>query len=285
MSYVHRVQRVTDHVRRNLAGDLSLEALAKVAYFSPFHFHRIFKAATGETVAQFTRRARLERAAQLMMAAPSRELGSIGLEVGFASQSDFSRAFKRLYGVPPSAWDRRSRLDESRIPPPDRPPDTSPFEVKVQRHPAVRLAYIRMNTPFIGQPLRDGYAKLTAWLDARGFDWRSSALVGLGWGNHETTPLDQVMFDFGFAVPPEIEPEGEIGIHEHPELLAVDVRCRGGLPRIALAWDYLYEQWLPHSKYEPDDYPGMKRFHRRPDELGWREYDLDCSVALRPLAP
>ena len=87
-----------DYVRSNLAGDLSLEQLARVAYFSPFHFHRIFKVTTGETLASFTRRARLERAAYLMKASPKRELGSIALEVGFSCQSDFSRAFRRLYG-------------------------------------------------------------------------------------------------------------------------------------------------------------------------------------------
>ena len=82
-----------DYVRRNLDSDLSLDELAKVAYFSPYHFHRIFKATTGETLVQFTQRARLERAAYLMKASPERELGSIALEVGFSAQSDFSRVF------------------------------------------------------------------------------------------------------------------------------------------------------------------------------------------------
>ena len=281
--YTDRVNRVADHVRRNLAGDLSLETLAKVAYFSPFHFHRIFKTTTGETLAQFTRRARLERAAYLMMASPDRELGSIAHEVGFAGQSDFSRAFKRLYGIAPSTWDRTSRLDASEIPEGPAPANGEPFAVKLQRHPACRIAYIRMQTPFLGQPLRDGYAKLTGWLDARGFDWRASKLLGIGWGNYETTPIDQVQFDFGFVVPPEFKTEGEIGIQEYPELLAADVHCQGGLPRIAAAWDHLYEEWFPQSRYEPEDQPGIKRFHRRPDELGWNAYDLDCSIAVRPL--
>lgn len=80
MSYSRRVNRVVDYVRNHLDQDLSLETLARVAHFSPYHFHRIFKTTTGETLVQFSQRARLERAAYLMKASPERELGSIALE-------------------------------------------------------------------------------------------------------------------------------------------------------------------------------------------------------------
>jgi YesN/AraC family two-component response regulator len=43
---------------------VKLEQLAKVACFSEFHFHRIFRAVAGETVANFTNRLRLEKAAR-----------------------------------------------------------------------------------------------------------------------------------------------------------------------------------------------------------------------------
>jgi AraC family transcriptional regulator len=62
--YTARINRVLDHVHENLDGDLSLRALARVARFSPHHFHRIFSALVGETCHQFVRRVRLERAAQ-----------------------------------------------------------------------------------------------------------------------------------------------------------------------------------------------------------------------------
>ena len=58
-----RVNRVIFHVERHLGEPLHLEELARVACFSPFHFHRIFAAFTGEPLAAFIRRLRLERAA------------------------------------------------------------------------------------------------------------------------------------------------------------------------------------------------------------------------------
>lgn len=296
--YARRVHRVMDYVRTHLADTLSLDDLARIAHFSPFHFHRIFKATTGQTLTAFVQRARLERATYLMKASPDRPLGSIALEVGFSAQSDFSRVFRRHFNMPPSAWDRKSRLHAPLTPDYDQALQharaSAPTPVaRVVEHPACRLAYIRLRSPFQGDVLQTGYARLTAWLDGRGVDWRASQLLGLSWDNYETTPLDQVRFDLGFTVDSSILPhskaddtaDDEIGIHLFPSVRAVDVHCRGSLSLIALAWDYLYDEWLPNSLYEPDDMPGIKRFRTRPDELGWDIWDVDCSIALRPIQP
>src|SRR5215813_10265059 len=92
--YEERVNRVLDYVTQHLDGDLSLNKLARVSHFSSFHFHRIFHGITGETLNSFVRRARLERASQLMKAAPARRITDIALEVGFPGLAEFSRAFK-----------------------------------------------------------------------------------------------------------------------------------------------------------------------------------------------
>src|SRR5918994_4078300 len=63
LEYEKRVNRVVDHVHAHLAEELSLPALARIAAFSPFHFHRVFKATTGETLFGFIQRLRIEKAA------------------------------------------------------------------------------------------------------------------------------------------------------------------------------------------------------------------------------
>ena len=60
--YVGRINRVIDYIRTDLTGDLRLETLAQVANFSPYHFHRVFRAMVGETVNTYIRRVRMQRA-------------------------------------------------------------------------------------------------------------------------------------------------------------------------------------------------------------------------------
>ena len=53
--YAQRINRVIDYLRANLDRQVKLQELAKVACFSEFHFHRIFRAVSGETLNDFLR--------------------------------------------------------------------------------------------------------------------------------------------------------------------------------------------------------------------------------------
>lgn len=278
-----------DHVRDHPSGDHRLESLAKIAHASPFHFHRIFRTIAGETLAAFSRRARLERAAYLMKARPERTLSAIALETGFPSHSEFTRAFKRLHGIAPSQWDRTSRLrhlpddDGTEVPRWDAPAE--PPTARVVARDAQRLAYVRMRTWFDVAVLKDGFAELTAWFDRQGIDWTALPLVGMSWDNYETTPLERVQYDLAFAVPEGVSASGPVALYTLPAFHAVEVHCQGELSAVGQAWDYLYEEWFPTSDWEPADLPAMKRFRSRPDELGWSSWDLDCSIPIRPAQP
>jgi AraC family transcriptional regulator len=90
-------------LRDRLDGDVSLEAMAATAGWSPFHFHRAFRKVVGETPKQYTQRLRLDRAAA-RLAAGSDPVLSIAAEAGFGSHEVFTRAFRRQFGTSPSAY-------------------------------------------------------------------------------------------------------------------------------------------------------------------------------------
>ena len=56
--HIRPVRRVSEFIRNNLDGELTLDKLSREAYFSPFHFHRIFNAVVGESVMVHIRRLR-----------------------------------------------------------------------------------------------------------------------------------------------------------------------------------------------------------------------------------
>ena len=63
INYDERLARVTTYIYAHLDDELDLNRLAEVAYLSPYHFHRIYRAARGETIATTVRKLRLHRAA------------------------------------------------------------------------------------------------------------------------------------------------------------------------------------------------------------------------------
>ena len=54
--YKERILRVLVHIQKNLDAELSLDNLAKIAHFSPYHFHRIFTGMVGESLKEHVRR-------------------------------------------------------------------------------------------------------------------------------------------------------------------------------------------------------------------------------------
>lgn len=102
---IARINRAIDFVVRHLGEPLSLHDVARAAKFSPYHFHRVFRALTGETLNQFVKRLRLEKALALLAHQRGKTLTEIALASGFSSPSDFSRCFKQRYGVAPSGFD------------------------------------------------------------------------------------------------------------------------------------------------------------------------------------
>ncbi|MEM6926131.1 MAG: AraC family transcriptional regulator [Myxococcota bacterium] len=273
-------------MRSHLRDDLSGEALARVAGASRFHFARLFRAVTGETLVQFVQRARLERAATLMQTRPDRPLGEVALQAGFGSASDFSRVFRQHHGVAPRDWDRRTRLSVGLSDFGDRlaaaRQTCDRYPVRHVDLPASRLAAVRVATPFLDTAvLEEGYARLGAWFESRGVDWRKRELVGLSWDHPDTTPLDQVRFDLALPLPDGLTTDGEVAELRLPAMHAVAIRVRGGRACIAVAWERLYTDVLPHADSEPADLPALKRFRAQPWSTGWDTFDLDCQIALR----
>jgi AraC-like DNA-binding protein len=98
-----RLLRARDAMDRSYARPLDVPALARVALTSEAHFIRTFKQTFGETPHRYLQRRRMERAMALLRET-DRPVTEICLEVGFASLGTFSRTFKRVLGMSPTAY-------------------------------------------------------------------------------------------------------------------------------------------------------------------------------------
>lgn len=98
-----RILAVKRHIREHVDEPLRREALAAIAGFSVSHFHRVFTADTGENIACYVRRVRLERAGRkLRMGAV--DITEVALAAGYDSHAAFSKAFRRQFGLSPSGF-------------------------------------------------------------------------------------------------------------------------------------------------------------------------------------
>jgi AraC family transcriptional regulator len=99
--YFCRIRKVIDYIHEHPENELSLSECSKLSCFSPYHFHRIFRAIVGESPGMYQRRVRLEQAAYLLKYNKSRTITDIALSLGFESSSAFSRAYKHQFNCTP----------------------------------------------------------------------------------------------------------------------------------------------------------------------------------------
>lgn len=300
-TYVARVNRAIDYIVQQLDESLSLEVVARKAGFSPFHFHRIFRSLTGESLHEFVKRVRLERAVALLTRQdwatrrrPS--LTDIALACGFESSSDFSRSFKQRFGVPASRFDvaafrRERRAEWERVVSDPKKgnhlqllkPGANPdgFKVRLRALPARAVAYIRVPNAYSGDGVMDAITRLTRWAEARGLvdgQW-----LGYMWDDPEIVPPEKCRYDVGLEIPATgaaALPAGEIGRFEFPAMQVAEVEVRGGIELEMRALDWLFGTWLPASGYVPTEQPCFEAWIGRPFAHGTEHFELRVQIPV-----
>lgn len=104
--YRRRIARVIETILIDPAAPHTLESLAALAYLSPYHFHRIYRALTGESVVETVQRLRLAQAAQ-RLTDPAAQVTAVAHDAGYTSPQAFARAFRGFTGVTPSEFRAR----------------------------------------------------------------------------------------------------------------------------------------------------------------------------------
>jgi AraC family transcriptional regulator len=102
------LRRAIERLRSDIDADVSLAALASDAGLSRFHFCRAFKESTGLSPHAWLRQQRLEQATNMLRDTDA-SIAAVAVQLGYASQTAFTAAFKKLTGETPSDWRRRMR--------------------------------------------------------------------------------------------------------------------------------------------------------------------------------
>lgn len=102
------ISRALEHVNDNLAGKLSLQELAGAAGYSPHHFARLFKEATGLPPHRYVVGERVGRARRLLEGTEL-PLAEVARMCGFSSQAHMGKRVRALTGATPAQLRREVR--------------------------------------------------------------------------------------------------------------------------------------------------------------------------------
>lgn len=300
--YIARINKVMDYIDFNINENLNLKILSEVASFSPYHFHRIFSAFTGETLNNFIKRRRLERAATILMNNPDETMTDIAYNCGFSCIAAFSRAFKGFYNV--SATNFRENADDafSKIRKTDSKNGKQKNKdeayickinelnkwrtkmkttIEVKEMPDFKVVYCRHTGHF--HEIGNVYEKLFNWAGPRGLlKFPKTQTMTVYHDNPEVTEIEKVRQSACITVDEDIKTEGEIG----------KMTVRGGkyavgrfeidVMEFEKAWESMC-LWFADSGRQPDDGFPYELYYNDHTQHPEQKFILDICIPAKPL--
>lgn len=280
-TYAKRFEAVLAYIDENLDGDLSVEALSRIANFSKFHFHRQFVAYVGAPVARYVQLMRLRQAARRLASREPCSVFDAALDAGFDSPEAFSRAFKRAFGIAPSTFRQR----------PSWQIWSANFVVPYfSRKLTMQVQIVDLSTVHVAALEHYGPPGLLNESIRKFIDWRkqsgqapvaSTRTFGIPYGNPDTLPEDEFRFDICAEIHEPVEPNA-YGVRE---LVIQGGRCAvvrhsGSTDHIGETIYPIYRDWLPASGEELRDHPLFFHYLSVYPETAQDDWQTDIYIPL-----
>ena len=251
-----RLNAVLLHIQENMDAPLTVEALADVAGFSPYYFHRIFAAYLRQTTSDYVRRIRLDWAARRLILTKE-PVTHIALAAGYETPAAFSRAFKKRFQLSPRTFRklRRPTLYANNWEP-------LLLQPEFRQRPDHELVYItcegaEADNESVWTTLKQ-HTGLVGKGGASAFDHlEPSAYVQVcrDRPNAGTATADKMRVDAGILLGENasIQPRKPVGV-QHLAGGLYAVFHHHGRRRDAM-WQAIYKRWLPQSDFSLRDAP------------------------------
>ena len=259
--YRERLNRVLVHIQDNIEHPLSLEPLAALANFSPFHFHRIFSAYIGESLHDYIRRVRLEKAAQ-KLALAAEPVTEIALAAGYETPAAFTKAFKQAFGKNPTEFAKsRShapRLKHSRIRRTRRPA----VKPEIRALAPQKVLFVRKTGPY-ARAAAEAWSVLMPFAWSRRIMTRETKTIGVSHDSPDITQEEKIRYDACITVKSVVKPEGEIGMQTIAGGRYAVFLHSGPYRNFNRTYDYIMAQWYPESGEKLRDLPCFEVYLNR----------------------
>lgn len=271
-----RLLRVLDHIHDNPAGDLSLDALSDVSAMSRFHWHRVFRAMTGETLAQAVRRIRMQRASNLLVMT-DKPIAILAASVGMSNIASFNRCFAEHFLMTPAAFRKRGELRPFvRTPLPRRDPM---HPVTIRTEAPIHVAALPHKGAY--HEISHAFQKLTAVMASRNLFRSAGRMVGVFYDDPQSVPVADLRSHAGFEItdrPALTAPLEEVTL---PGGRQAVLTYRGPYAGLPAAYDELFGIWLPQSGEEPADAPAFEVYLNTPMETAPEDLLTELHLPLK----
>lgn len=296
IDYARRINRVFEYIDEHLDDDLSLKTISEVAFFSPFHFHRVFKQITGETLNEFVTRRRIEKAA-LDILLTNLSATEIAHKYGFSDNSSLSKTFKKYFGSSPTEFKKLNPQRHSKIRQLESKngQDYPPYEkyiciindlkkwtnmnakIEIKELPKMSLAYVSS----LGlNNLEPAFGKIIQWATPKGLMNDETKMVTIYHDSFKVTESDKVRISAAMILYRPVKTEGEVRETTINAGKFIVGSYEITLDQFEKSWNGLFV-WMNENGYQKADREPFEIYHNNFNEHPEKIAIVDFCIPIK----
>ena len=248
--YVKRILKVIVYIEEHIDEELALEKLAKIACYSPFHFHRIFLGVVGETVHAYIKRLRMQTAAGKLLHT-DQPVTDIALDAAFETPSAFTKAFKQWMGSSPKNFRMLHAAVNTMTQKIKELPMIQPDKIE-KSLPDIDLLFLRRKGTYAKSPW-SAWQAMIAFIVENGLDRSTIRYFGISHDDPQVTAEDKLRYDAAIFVPQGAKEKGEFGRQVLKGGKYAIFTHYGPYEKLEETYNRIILKWLPASKETLDE--------------------------------
>lgn len=195
--YIQSIYKVIFYIEQNYNDDLRLEELSKVAGFSKYHFHKIFKSIVGESLSEYIRKVRLSNTVSKFKTNLS--ITQIAQTSGYETNASFSKAFKKYFGMTPREFSKKAKKRRG----------DKMLEPKIVHIDPIDVLYVR-KTGYYMSSADEAWKTMVAFVNENELFEKTVARYGISHDNPKIIEEQNLRYDACLELSENIEPKGEV---------------------------------------------------------------------------
>lgn len=279
--YKDKITLAMKIILNRLSENLRWEDVSRECGISYFHFHRIFSSYVGETPGDFITRKRLEKAISHIAYSRDVSLVDVALDCGYSSQANFSKAFKKYFGVTPTEVLRGENSKNSKIgklkskygkdfnienlyPEKEIAKDRYIKEVKmnfeIKEFAKRRVMFLSSEGGYKKEAIFNTWQKISQVAIEAGFDIETIDKFGVGHDNPEITAQEKCRYDACMELACDENVPNNVEVTFFPAGKYACFHYKGSSEKLLQFYLDIYKNWFDANGYEPGNFPLIENY-------------------------
>ncbi|HEY9122961.1 MAG TPA: AraC family transcriptional regulator [Bacteroidales bacterium] len=260
--YEQKAELLLQYIANHLDGDLSVKTLSDISGISLFHFHRVMKAALGETLGSYIDRVRLDTAVKLIRYGDI-SFTDIALRIGFKDLSAFSKAFTKEFGISPNDFKAdknavlNTHIDYKMTGTQKLVVDVKP---KIKTLPDRMVYYIRVKGIYGGLEVIKAWDELGDFIVMNKLDGWNLNLFSVYYDDGDVVGVENTISDVCIASKKMVSVSGRIAVQNIPGGKYAVYRYKGPYDYLWDVYDAIFRDGVYPGDFKLRDAPIVEKY-------------------------